>query len=272
MTRSYRHLDGFTLIELIVAISIIALLAALSLGAIGTARQKAYGAVCRNNFRQLQLAWTVYTVDHGDRLPPNVGGPAAGLTPEFASWVSGYLSYSSDPDNTNTLLLIKAPYGSLGPYTTSPHIYKCPSDKSTVLVNKKPHARVRSCSMNAYLGDSYITVTDGSPYKAFKREAQLDDPGPSKVWVFMDEHEDSINDGFFWIPLTASSMKSSWQDLPGARHNGGAVISFADGHVELKRWRDIRTKLPVQGKPYHAIDSPNNPDIAWLQERTSTLK
>ena len=101
-------------------------------------------------------------------------------------------------------------------------------------------------------------------------------PAPSQLWVFIDEREDSINDGYFVVrmegydPRTASAFMIG--NYPASYHAGSGGLSFADGHSEIHKWRDPRTMpqlrkgqlLPIQ------IASPNNLDMEWLMERASS--
>ena len=129
--------------------------------------------------------------------------------------------------------------------------------------------------MNGYLGERSGPFTAG--YRQFKKYSEILNPSPAKCWVFLDEREDGINDGWFAVDMTGYDpyRPQSYQivDYPASYHNGAGGFAFADGHAEIRKWLDARTKpslkpgqpLPL-GKP-----SPNNPDVNWLQERTSSL-
>jgi prepilin-type processing-associated H-X9-DG protein len=179
--------------------------------------------------------------------------------------VAGWLDYSSNNfDNTNTYYLVKDSFGSLGAYSQNPSIYKCPTDRSWALIFASKHSRIRSYSINNYLGHGETFVS--GIYKASNKLSDLLNPPPSKNWVFIDEHEDSINDGTF----TFINGASFWfEDLPASRHNEIGTLTFADGHVESRRWLDERTRRPVLREDYRATQMPSNPDIAWLWERTT---
>ncbi len=272
-----RRRDAFTLVELLVVIAIIAVLAALLLPALGRAKARAQTIQCLNNLRQLQLAWFLYAGDQNDRLPGNhdeAGGRVLGAE----SWVSGWLTYETSPahmrwfpESTNTLLLVPGGYGSIGQYTKSPAIYKCPADNSWIKINGSSHPRVRSVAMNRFMNSAHDG--DGGGYSLFRRLTDIIDPPPEKAWVFIDEHEDSINDGLFLVASPGASLgvPPAWLDLPGSRHNGGASIAFADGHCEFKKWTDPRTKKRVERIRYIPIIE-ENPDAAWLQERSTAKK
>jgi len=165
-------------------------------------------------------------------------------------------------DNTNKLNLVPGMYGSIGAYTKNALIYKCPADKSWALISGARQSRVRSYSMNRYVGFQDGVASD---YRVVRKSTDFIEPSPSATWLFIDEHEDSINEGCFW-----SSMNGiGWVDLPSSRHIGGCTLSFADGHVDSKRWLDLRTRKLVERLKLYGLPSPNNPDLLWLMERTT---
>jgi prepilin-type N-terminal cleavage/methylation domain-containing protein/prepilin-type processing-associated H-X9-DG protein len=257
---------GFTLLELLVVIALIAILAALLLPALNGARTRAQGYQCLNNTRQLVLAWTLYSDDHNGRLAYNLGGNASRKTVARKSdlnWVNNVMSWELDSDNTNNTALTEA---SLGAYVgRSAQVYRCPSD--TVLSQVQREAgwttRNRSYSMNAMIGDAGDLTTQGfnenNPnYVQFFRVADI--PRASEIFVFLDEHPDSINDGYFLNQL----YSREWIDLPASYHNGAAAFAFADGHAQLQRWMDDSTKPPARP------DGANLP--LALQQQTADFK
>jgi prepilin-type N-terminal cleavage/methylation domain-containing protein/prepilin-type processing-associated H-X9-DG protein len=263
---------AFTLIELLVVIAIIGVLAALLLPSLSDAKEQGRKIQCMNNLRQLQLAWQLYADDHDGWLPRNWGG-FAGKPGEAPSWVGGWLDYEADnPDNTNTLWLTTGGNGRIGEYAKSAAIYKCPSDKSWVMNGGQRHNRVRSYGMNSLMGsDQYVYRSPRAAYLVYRQWSDLGQQPPiSQHFVFIDEHEDSINDGFFFFSIPSRGPSAIWLDLPAGRHNKSANITFADGHVETKRWLDERTLRPVTRKTLPTfLEVPNSPDHAWLRERTS---
>lgn len=247
-----RGAGAFTLIELLVVIAIIAILAAMLLPALSKAKTKAEGIGCINNLKQLQTAWYLYQDDNDSRLALNA--PGGGINP--VTWVNGWLTWGFEPDNTNALLLTQ---GLLGPYTARTlGIYKCPADKLPAICGP----RVRSISMNTYLARKDQATGQFYPW-SYQKYTQL--KLPSMLWVFVDEHPDSINDGLF---STLSGSSNKWNDLPASYHNGACGFVFADGHAEIKKWRDAATKRPImrQASPT-GIVAPT--DVAWVWQRSS---
>lgn len=277
MTRSRN--EGFTLVELLVVIAIIAILASLLLPALVLAKLKAQTAQCTSNFKQMQLGWVIYNSDFSDYLAPNSdAGPGNhGQDEDDPSWVAGNMTLvASSPaeldESTNLMYLVGAqfePFGSLGRYTKNGRIYRCPADKSMVSYNGTSYDRVRSLSMNGWVGfdtRDWMQPASGPDFRLNFKMSDLVNPGPAMTWVFMDERENSINDGWFAVDMADTGAGATWVDLPATRHNHGAVLSFADGHCEFKKWMD-GTTLSASLVPN--TPSPNNQDIAWLQARTT---
>jgi prepilin-type N-terminal cleavage/methylation domain-containing protein/prepilin-type processing-associated H-X9-DG protein len=242
---------GFTLIELLVVIAIITILAALLLPALSKAREQAEGISCLNNTRQLTLAWLIYADDHEGLLPYNLGMNGSSFRTNI-NWVNNVMTWDLSSDNTNTATITDA---SLGPYvngTTS--IYHCPSDRalSGIQLAAGWDRRIRSYSMNAMVGNAGIISANGvntnNPnYTQFFKITQM--PRPADIFVFLDEHPDSIDDGYFLnkdaeVNYGYNDGGAEWIDLPASYHNNAAAFSFADGHAALHRWLKSNTIHP----------------------------
>jgi prepilin-type N-terminal cleavage/methylation domain-containing protein/prepilin-type processing-associated H-X9-DG protein len=259
---------GFTLIELLVVIAIIAILAAMLLPALSRAKTKAQGIACMNDIRQLGLASYMYPADNEDKLVLNKQ-LQAGASGVNTTWVSGVLDMANSPDNVDTTLLERS---LLYPYCKNVNVWRCPGDRSISVNGGVTRQRVRTLAMNCWLAEGRLSQSPG--YRVFKKTSDLTAPGPSKTWVFMDEREDSIDDGYFAVNMTGypdAPRTIVWVNYPASYHGQSAGFAFADGHAELRRWRDPRTMPPLVPGQRLALNvsSPNNEDLVWLQERTT---
>ena len=252
---------AFTLIELLVVIAIIAILAAMLLPSLGKAKTKAEGIVCLSNLKQVQLALVMYAQDNLDKLAENRGSTISKDT-----WVTGNLKWDLPPlgiwtDNTNTLRLTD---GQIGPYVAkNTGVFKCPADK----VSGQAGPRVRSIAMNSTMGDVIgLNRQLNGRWKVFLKNSDFTTLRPSDAWVLLDEQPDSINDNLFFVQLTGTI----WIDVPASYHNSACGFSFADGHVEIKKWRDANSIQPVrQINPSVGNQKSAPNDVAWIQQRTS---
>lgn len=253
---------AFTLLELLVVIGIIALLAAMLVPGLSRAKTRAQAIHCMNNLKQLQLAWQLYADDHDDWIVPNA--PWEWDSPE-CYWVRGKMSYGLDnTDNTNTAYLTG---GYLGPYHRSAAIFKDPADQSVADIDGRLHPRARTVAMNHWMGTCLGTWW--SEGRVFLKTTQIVTPPPSAAFVFILQREDAIEDAWFLIEMD-QGRSVNW---PGAYHNRGENLSFADGHVEKRNWVDARTTPPLErGEPLDPgpVWNNDNPDINWLRARATS--
>jgi prepilin-type N-terminal cleavage/methylation domain-containing protein/prepilin-type processing-associated H-X9-DG protein len=270
-----RARQAFTLVELLVVIAIIAILASLLGPAIARASGSGRQIACANDLRQLGLAWMVYAQDHNDRLAYNLGGTEIkqlNKREQYYNWANSLLNWELDSSNTNDFLNTHA---SLGSYVAAnPRIFRCPSDN--VLSGLQRGAgwshRSRTYSMNAMVGDAGEFTRGGTNVNnpAYRQYMTLSEiPHPTQIFSFIEEHPHSINDGYF----LNKGYSTEWYDLPASFHNGGANLSFADGHQELRRWQRDSTKKPA--KPDVAalpleLAADDLADLKWVVSRMST--
>jgi prepilin-type N-terminal cleavage/methylation domain-containing protein/prepilin-type processing-associated H-X9-DG protein len=261
---------GFTLVELMVVVAMVGLLASTLAPSMARTKPNSASFQCQNNLRQLAFAWKMYADDNNANLVYNRDGGNAGKAPGDRAWAGGWLDFSSSTDNTNTALLIdhnKYPYGAyFGPYIKTPLVFKCPADKSTAPMPGGPKPRVRSVSMNNLVGTDSRIWTTPSRYSLCTNFDQI--KSPANMFVMLDEHEQSINDGWFG---TDPDNRYQLIDYPASRHNNAGSFSFADGHAEIHHWKDPRTMPVVQSGQILIINinMPGDVDVLWLAQHAA---
>jgi prepilin-type N-terminal cleavage/methylation domain-containing protein len=281
-------LRGFTLVELLVVIAVISILAAMLLPSLVKAKLKAQGIQCLSNHKQLTLAWKMYGDDNRDLLlyASHWAAPIPERDPYV--WVRGQIDFDpNNPSNWDVEQDIKK--SPLWPYCgRSAAIWRCPADHSAVTVNGERLPRVRSMSMNIWMGgflgmdcglsgDPDYFGYGGGTWRVFLKGAELVEPGPSRTFLLMDMREDSIDWGNFATDMTGwpdQPQNVGFYDLPASYHNHAGGLSFADGHSEIRRWMDGRTTPPlaIDAEIPDVYHSPHNKDVLWLQDRATRPK
>jgi prepilin-type processing-associated H-X9-DG protein len=244
------------LIELLVVMAVIAILAALLLPALVGAKESARSIGCRSNLRQLQLCWHMYADDYQGVFAPNNWIASITQTTNSSSTNGSLTNIIQDSMQTSWCLgdaltdtnTANIQQGLLFPYNMSAAIYHCPSDTSSILDsngNPLPQLRTRSYNMSQSVnGYGWMTNASGgyvvdAVQPCYQEYSAITNPAPSQLFVFIDENEWTLQDDQFGYPMANEEpyWGNQWWDMPSNRHDQGANLSFADGHVERWQWR-----------------------------------
>lgn len=239
---------GFTLVELLVVIGIIALLISILLPALNKAREDAKRIMALNNARQLTMAWLMYANDNkghfcsadtqnippGSGVPP-LGQPAVTNNPAFWSWVG----------SGNTQLDITS--GMLWPYVKNFGTYKDPNDRIDYW---------HTFSINGLLAGESGTNNGWQSGPLFTT-AQI--KRAYATFVFIEEMDPR---GWLMNSFMINAYPSNnWSDMPANMEGNANIISFADGHGLVWQYADPRTwEMTNGGQP-----APNSGDLRQIQ-------
>lgn len=306
-----RSCSAFSRIDLLVVTVTLAIFAVTLLPALARVHVQPQGTQCLDNLRQITMGWWMYANDNEGRLAANRGLlPANEDYAAYPRWVSGDMQggivspIAGGPtytgiDATNSALLVDSRYTQLARYVTNPTLYRCPADLSTwTTVNSPGHdemPRVRSYSMNGAIGPSEngtlvggdgvmghwlssenSRAPGGFPWRVPIKAADLTAPVPSQLFLLLDEHPESINDGCFAVEMPTAPNFTELIDVPATYHNNSCNFSFADGHVENHTWLKPGDIEPVSWMPDTmppiggvAKTYPADPDVIWLAHHTA---
>lgn len=277
---SHQSQRGFSLVELLVVIGVIAILAGLLLPSLARGKRAAETVVCLNNLKQFACAWHLYADEYEEKIAPNYPTSVPQIYPHVTpAWVIGELNCSMDdrPDNTNTLFLTRS---LLAPYLgRSIPLWRCPGDHSQSIHSGRRYPRVRSYSMNFHVNSGFYAnqdswIGDGTiRTRRFIVHRMSDFISPTRTFVFIDERSDSITDCGFYFDLGASGPCGAGF-IPADYHNKAGNLVFGDGHAEKHRWLDARTMPPIRDHQFTALswdDLPPNRDLPWLKEHVQAF-
>jgi prepilin-type N-terminal cleavage/methylation domain-containing protein/prepilin-type processing-associated H-X9-DG protein len=264
-----RRVRGFTLIELLVVIAIIAILMGVLLPALHRAREGGKRAVCQADLKQINLAWNLYAEDNGGRLVNGMAGVNRGTkgAPDFElNWIGqtwdNYTLGTYLPEAQQRTAIMS---GAMWKYIKSWQVIKCPTGARGEL-----QTFGFTDSMNGLTSGRNLPAANrvGNVTLWCKKMSDTVKPSPSVRGVMMDEGR-TTPDSF-----ACDFAMRRWWDPPLVRHGDGTNASFADNHVEYRKWKERGTVLLAQQSEENKFWSTSlpknvdNEDTRWVQKFT----
>lgn len=269
---------GFTLVELLFIILVAGLGLTLLTPVFSRTKPNSKAFQCFNNLRNLTAAWAAYAEDNSGSVAYNLG--MDGIMNEiskatYRNWANNDLDWTSTGMNTNLTFLRK---GLLSSYLRdNTAVYRCPADTYVSSLQRSLgwSMRTRSYSMNGFFGPYSTTPDPGTSasgrnqfFPSYRQWLKLTQVAkPAYYWVLIEEHPDSINDGYF---INAPGQSSSWADIPASFHNVACTLGFSDGHADIHRWLSPKTSVPVRfNYSSPTLDAAGRTDYQWLMSRAA---
>lgn len=234
-----RSNSGFTLVELIVVMAIIAILASLLFPALAQAKEKANRTICATNLRQIGMATLMYLSDYRDFFP--TANDLGNEQEEGYEWVDWNPRRNARPKEQKFL------EGGILPYIQrfSTNLFTCPSDKKLSNWRKNPQFGISGYGFSYSLNSPSFFSAHGknsegakhgmAAFRYFEFSSEFNASAivnPSGKLMVVDERM------YYEIPFPPSGVSFSscgWEwprDKVTSRHSKKGNAAFADGHVE----------------------------------------
>ena len=178
------------------------------------------------------------------------------------------MDWTTGQQNTNKDYLVNDTFSLLGgSLAKSFKVFACPAANYVSAAQRAVGwtARARSVAMSGAVGAGNKFDFGWTSWYVAAKTTDFHSPGPSDVWVFMDEHPDTIDDALLY---TANYAVSTLVEIPGSQHAGACGVTYADGHSDIHKWRGKFADQPVTYTRASCSISLTDPDMIWLAQRT----